>query len=137
MARRGLQALLGLMALTACKNASMPSNPPAITAEGKAYARNLKLSEVAMQGSESFAGGRLVEILGKIQNGGERVVKQVDIHCVFYDTYNQVVTRQRLSIVKNGLKPGEMKSFRLPFDTIPDSWNQALPQVVIAAIVFE
>ena len=30
-----------------------------------------------------------------------------------------------------GLKPGEEKSFRLPFDTVPESWNQSMPGLVI------
>lgn len=127
--------LLALTLLGACNKPVDPNAP--LTPEAKAYVRNLKLSEIAMQGSESFAGGRLVEILGKIQNAGERPVRQIDITCIFYDAYNQVVTRQRLPIVKTGLKPNEEKNFRLPFDTLPESWNQALPQVVIAGITFE
>jgi hypothetical protein len=50
-----------------------------------------------------------------------------------------VVLRDRVSIVKErlgGLKPGETKDFRLPFDTIPESWNQVLPELVIAEITF-
>ena len=35
-----------------------------------------------------------------------------------------------------GLKPGETKSFRLPFDDLPASWNQAMPQLVIAGVKF-
>jgi hypothetical protein len=35
-----------------------------------------------------------------------------------------------------GLAPGETKPFRLPFDDIPESWNQMLPQIVIARIEF-
>ena len=45
----------------------------------------------------------------------------------------------RVSIVSGrmgGLKPGETKTFRLPFDEIPESWNQALPQLVIAGVKF-
>ena len=35
-----------------------------------------------------------------------------------------------------GLKPGETKSFRLPFDDLPESWNQVMPQLRIAAVKF-
>ena len=34
------------------------------------------------------------------------------------------------------LKPGATKSFRMPFDTLPDGWNQAIPKMVIAQITF-
>ena len=130
-----LAIALAFAFLGACSKPIDPNAP--LTPEAKAYTRNLKLSDISMQGSDSFAGGRLVEILGKIQNAGDRNVRQIDITCIFYDPYNQIVTRQRLPIVKTGLKPGEEKSFRLPFDTLPESWNQALPQVVIAGIAFE
>lgn len=134
MAPRLLLLTLALLA-AACTKPVDPNAP--LTPEAKAYTRHLKLSDIAMQASDSFAGGRLVEILGKIQNAGDRPVRQIDITCIFYDPYNQVVTRQRLPIVKASLKPGEEKTFRLPFDTLPESWNQALPQVVIAGIAFE
>jgi hypothetical protein len=50
-----------------------------------------------------------------------------------------MVLRSRVPIVSQrmgGLKPGETKSFRLPFDEIPESWNQAMPQLVIAGVKF-
>ena len=47
--------------------------------------------------------------------------------------------RGRVPIVSKKMgkfAPGESKDFRLPFDNIPESWNQALPQIVIARIEF-
>jgi hypothetical protein len=34
-------------------------------------------------------------------------------------------------------EPGKTRPFRLAFDTVPESWNQALPVLVIAQIQFE
>jgi hypothetical protein len=64
----------------------------------------------------------------------------VEINCIFYDPYGQVVLRQRVPIVSpkaGGLSPGAAKPFRLPFDTIPESWNNIMPQMVIARIDFQ
>ncbi len=117
-----------------------PPPPPApLTPEAKAYVRNLQLADVDMQKHESYMKQAVVEITGKIGNNGGRTLRAVEINCVFYDPYGQVVRRERVPIVSQkigGLAPGEIKSFRLPFDDIPDSWNQALPQLVIAEIVF-
>jgi hypothetical protein len=33
--------------------------------------------------------------------------------------------------------PEQIKPFRLPFDDIPESWNQMMPQLVMAAIEFQ
>lgn len=116
-----------------------PAQPPALTAEAKAYVRHLALSEVEMKATESYVGQRVVEIVGKITNNGPQAVSVVEINCVFHDPYGQLVLRERTPIVRSktgGLKPGETKSFRLPFDSIPESWNRAMPQLVIARIVF-
>lgn len=117
-----------------------PLPPPApLTAEAKVYVRSLRLMDVDMQKHESYMKQAVVEITGKIGNNGSRTLRVVEINCVFYDPYGQLVLRMRVPIVSQkigGLAPGEIKNFRLAFDDIPDSWNQALPQLVIAQIVF-
>lgn len=112
---------------------------PVLTPEAKAYVRYLKLSDVAMTAKETYLKQTLVEITGRITNTGNRPLRLVEINCVFYDPYGQVVLRQRVAIVRpkaGGLKPGETKDFRLPFDEIPESWNRQMPQLVIAQILF-
>ena len=120
------------------RNVSAPQT--ILTAEAKAYVRNLKLSGVEMKAAKAYMNQMLVEIVGKITNAGDRRLKSVDLNCVFYDPYGQVVLRERVPIVRQragGLDPGQTKGFRLPFDTIPESWNQTMPQMVIAQVVFE
>ena len=117
-----------------------PPPPPPLTGDAKAYVRNLKLSGVEMSAHEDYFKQRIVEITGMIQNAGNRVLQVVEINCVFYDPYGQVVLRQRVPIVSKkagGLAPGETKPFRLPFDNLPDSCNNVMPQMVIAGIDFQ
>ena len=112
---------------------------PVLTTEAKEYLKNLALSEVQMQAAESYLKQAVVEIGGKIGNNGDKVVKLVEINCVFRDAYGQVVLRERMTIAgrKSGdLRPGETKVFRLAFDSIPDSWNKQMPDLVIAQILF-
>ena len=110
-----------------------------LTAEAKSYTRNLQLSDVELKANENYFQQAVVEINGKIANTGDRPLDTVEIYCVFRDPYGQLVLRRRLAIVNprmGGLKPGETKSFRLPFDDLPQSWNQAMPQLVIAGVKF-
>lgn len=112
---------------------------PVLTPEAKGYVRNLNLADVGMKATLNAARQQLVEIAGTITNKGDRHLKSVSVNCVFYDVYGQVVLRERVEIVRarlGGLKPGESKPFRLPFDTLPGSWNQGAPQLVIAEILF-
>ncbi|HSR05786.1 MAG TPA: FxLYD domain-containing protein [Bryobacteraceae bacterium] len=107
-----------------------------LTPEAKLYTRNLQLSDVELKAKENYFQQAVVEIDGKIANTGPRPLDTVEIYCVFRDPYGQLVLRRRLSIVNGGLKPGETKSFRLPFDDLPQSWNQSMPQLVIAGVKF-
>lgn len=117
-----------------------PQQAKPLTAEAKAYVRNLALAEVEMKARENMIGGTLVEITGKLTNKGPRTLQTVEINCIFYDPNGQAVLRERVPIVRfrggSGLEPGETRGFRLPFDAIPPGWNQALPQLVIAGIEF-
>jgi hypothetical protein len=107
-----------------------------LTPEAKAYVRNLQLSDVSMKATESYVKQLVTEIEGKIANNGSRAVKQADVYCIFYNSYGEVVLRERVPIVSSVLKPGEARPFRLAFDTIPASWNNQMPQLVIARIEF-
>ncbi|MEZ5355771.1 MAG: FxLYD domain-containing protein [Bryobacteraceae bacterium] len=142
-----IPALIGLLVVAGIATAGYlyvkygmaRAEPAPLTAEAKAYTRNLKLANVEMKAHESYLGQAVVEITGTIANAGDRDVRHVELTCIFYDPYAQVVRRLRVPIVKatsGGLKVGATKSFRLPFDDIPESWNQTMPQLVIAQILF-
>jgi hypothetical protein len=107
-----------------------------LSADAKAYVRNLQLTDVTMKATESYVGQTVTEIEGKIANSGSRTVAHADLYCVFYNSYGEVILRERVPIVVTGLKPGETRAFRLPFDDIPGGWNNQLPQLVIARIEF-
>ena len=117
-----------------------PPPPPSLTQEARAYLPKLALSKVHMQAAENYVNARLVEILGEISNNGDRTVKVAEVTCVFSNYSGVEIARERALVVggrTGSLAPGATKSFRLPFDTIPETWNQALPTLIIAQIQFE
>jgi hypothetical protein len=129
-------AIAGVWAFMAARPRQAPQPPP-ITAEAKAYVPNLKLSGVNMKATANYAGATVVEIIGNITNAGSRTLNRVELNCIFFDSSGLVVLRERVPIVRATTKPGETRSFRLPFEGIPQSWNQSMPQLVIAHIAFE
>jgi hypothetical protein len=111
-----------------------------LTPEAKAYIANLQLADVGMQAKLDYFSQKVVEIQGSITNNGDRGLDLVEVFCVFRDSRGQVLARDRAPIVSKkmgGLKPGETKMFRLPFDAVPSGWNQQMPQLVIAGIDFQ
>jgi len=125
-----------------------PPGPPPLTGPAKQYVRYLKFvgadghtaESPEMQAHTSYLNQDVVEITGNLLNAGDRVLNSVEINCVFYDPYEQVILRRRVPIVSKkmgALAPGEAKAFRLAFDDIPEGWNQMMPQMVIAGIDFQ
>lgn len=114
-------------------------SPSQVSGEAKAYVSKLTLSDVTMQATENFMKQRVVEIEGKIANGGDRELHGIDVYCLFYDVGGREIYRERVPILNRKgapLRPGENRAFRLPFDTLPEGWNQVMPRLVIAGINF-
>ncbi len=134
---------IGVLAIAALVAGLLYLNHPAnsgsegaeATAEAKAYLPNLALSDVNMQATENFMQQQVVEIQGKITNNGPRKLAIVDVYCLFAGADGAQIYRERLTIAR-GLAAHETRAFRLPFDTLPDGWNQAMPRMVIARIAF-
>ena len=107
--------------------------------EAKTYVSNLALSDVTMKATENFMKQEVVEIEGKIANNGPKPLASVQVYCLFYDVDGREIHRERLSILRSKnapLRPQQSAPFRLPFDNLPDGWNQAIPKLVIAQIGF-
>ncbi len=135
MARKAIFFSLAILFYTVGCAPREQKEPP-LTAEGKAYSHNLPLSDVSMKASESYAKQTLTEIEGNVKNTGNRTVNRVDVFCLFYDRMGVMILRERAGVVKKALKPGESRPFRLAFDDVPDSWNNQLPSLVIAQVIF-
>ncbi len=113
---------------------------PILTEEAKQYLPSLDLSNVEMSAEDSFLEQTIVTIVGEITNNGDKTLRAVDVHCVFRDPYEQELSRELVRIVGRGrsrLGPGGTGSFRLAFDNAPAGWNQVMPDLFIAQIVFQ
>jgi hypothetical protein len=117
-----------------------PPDVPVLTREAAAYLPNLQLSDVEMKASENYLHQTATTIEGKITNNGPRTLKLVEIHCVFKDSSGRPVLRERAAVVGRKTGPvagGQTRPFTLSFDNIPQSWNQAMPDLVISQIIFQ
>ena len=154
----GIVVLLGLAGFWYLDRLSRqgPVTAPPLTGAAKAYVKYLRFvgadgttpEAPKMESHESYLKQSIVEITGNILNAGDRVLDSVELTWVFYEPgavmpdgrlYQEVIWRERTFVVTKkagGLEPGKSRPFRVAFDNIPDSWNQAMPQVVIAGIEF-
>ena len=116
-----------------------PQEQIVLTDEARRYLPSLDLSGVEMSATDNALGQTLVEITGRIVNLGERPIRRIRLNCVFFDVYGIELHRALSTIVRprQGLAPSSEEDFRLPFDDIPEGWNQVMPSLYIAEIVFE
>jgi hypothetical protein len=155
----GIVALLGAGGFLYLDRASKqpPTGPAPPSAEARAYAKNLRfvaddgvnLENPRMESHESYLKQSIVEITGNIMNAGDRPVSSVEVTWLFKDPgtpmpdgtlYQEVIWRERTSLVtkkSGGLAPGQFRHFSVSFDNVPETWNQAMPSLVIAGIEFK
>jgi hypothetical protein len=126
-------------ALIYLQQANQGDSTVVLTDAARAYLPSLNLDNVSMQAREDALGQTLLEITGDITNLGQSEVAVVEANCVFRDVNGIELERQRSALVNERtgpLHPGETQSFRLAFDTVPDGWNQVVPDLFIAQIQF-
>ena len=138
----GLGLLLGVAGFGYLEwkgRSGMPVEQVVLTDEAREYLTGLDLADVDMAAMDNSLGQTLVEITGTIRNIGDKPVRSIRLNCVFFDVYGVELHRVLSTIVRSsqGLEPGQEVPFRLPFDDIPDGWNQVLPSLYIAEIVFD
>lgn len=139
--------LIGVVAVVIIFAASLYLSRPAKSraeaspsGEAKAYLPHLVLSDVSMEASENFMKQQVIEVKGKISDTGDRAIQSVEVYCLFYGVDGKEIHRERLPIVRSKggapLQPGETRPFRLPFDAVPEGWNQTIPRMAIAQVSF-
>lgn len=134
-----------------------PPGPAPLTGDARAYVKYLKFvgadgktaENPVMSSHESYLNQSVVEITGNLLNAGDRALNSVEVSWLFHEPgavmpdgqlYQEVIWRERTFLVtrkQGGLAPGQAKPFKVSFDNIPDSWNQAMPSLVIASIEFK
>jgi hypothetical protein len=108
------------------------------------YAASLPLSKLAMSESTSLSGGKSTFIDGVVSNTGSSTVSAVTVQVLFkneeqmppqVETIPLMLIRTREPYVDTQtvgatpLKPGDVREFRLIFESIPANWNMQMPEV--------
>jgi len=114
-----------------------PSSIP--TEEQKAYFRQLEFTDVSLSAAENFLGDNVTYLDARVTNNGTKPVRTLDLDLTFVDMLNQVVLRERAHPVTDRatpLKPGESRTFRVPFEHMPADWNRAAPTITPVNLQF-
>lgn len=116
-----------------------PKQPTGPSAAALAYLPYLHIADVKMNAAENLVQQQVVYVNGVLQNSGNRRLERVDVYCIFSGIDGKEIYRERVSLLRASgkpLGPGQSRPFQLPFDEIPDGWNQTPPRLQIAQIRF-
>jgi hypothetical protein len=120
-----------------------------ISAATDPYAANLTIGNLAMSESSNLSGGKVTYLDGHIANVGNRVVTGITVQVLFRDAAHEVADNETraLQIIRTRdpyvdleplsaapLKPGDAADFRLVFDTVPDQWDGAYPDIRVVHV---
>ena len=108
------------------------------SADATAYLKQLALSNVEMKAADNVMRQQVIYVTGQITNRGPRLIQRIDVYCIFDDVNGHEVHRERATVVGSGasLPTQQTRPFQMAFDSVPETWNQALPRLVIAQIRF-
>ena len=113
------------------------------------YASNLKFSEIKMSESESLSGAKVTYIDGQVTNAGPRTVTAAGLQVLFANDAQQPpqVEDVPLTLIRTHepytdteavsaapLVPGAGHEFRLAFEDVSPSWNQAYPEIHVTSV---
>ncbi len=138
--------VVGILIFTGRKKAAPL---PTTLQPADAYAASLPLSQFAMSESENLSGGKMTYLDGHIRNTGNRTIAGATVQVVFgndeqlaptVDTVPLMLIRMKQpyidteSLKGDPLKPGDDREFRLTFESVPENWNQQMPEVRIIRV---
>lgn len=139
-----LAVLVGLILIFGRGKSGQAVTP--VSAPIDPYAKNLTIAGVQMSESAIMTGGTVTYLDGQITNNGSQTVTGIDVQVLFRDPAHEVAWNetQPLRIIRTRdpyidveplaaapLKPGGEQDFRLIFDTVPQDWDGALPEIRI------
>lgn len=103
----------------------------------QAYARKLKVENVALSQAENFLHQEVTTVSCDLINGGDAPVQAVELTAEFFDELPQIVLRERrvvLDAKAPPLKPGESRNLEFSFEHIPYSWNRQQPALHVSGL---
>lgn len=103
------------------------------------YAPKIQIDDLALSRADNFLNQEVTMLGGRVTNGGDLPLANVELTVEFSDELGQVVLRESRAVLtapSNQLSPGERRKFEVSFEHIPSSWNIQLPSVRVSGILF-
>jgi hypothetical protein len=105
----------------------------------QAYAPKLQVEDLALSRAENFLNQEVTTLGGRLTNGGNLPLSNIELTVEFSDELGQIVLRESRAVFAPQappFAPGERRDFAVSFEHIPSSWNIQQPLVRVSGILF-
>jgi hypothetical protein len=105
----------------------------------QAYAPQLQIENLTLSRAENFLNQEVTTLGGRLTNGGNLPLSNVELTVEFSDQLGQVVLRETRAVFAPQMPPfapGEHRDFEVSFEHIPSSGNIQQPRVRVSGILF-
>ena len=105
----------------------------------QAYALKIQIEDLTLSRAENFLHQEVTMLAGRLGNGGNLTLFNVELTVEFSDELGQVVLRESRAVFSAQAAPfaaGESRNFEVSFEHIPSSWNIQKPVVRVSGILF-
>ena len=104
------------------------------------YVSNVRFEHPNMSRYANMLHQEVTYVTGDIYNNGNRTIANLQVTMEFRNVQNQVVYRKSvrpLGTNPQSIGPGQMRSFDLGFDQIPDTWNEVYPMIRVTGLLLK
>lgn len=105
----------------------------------QAYAPKIQVEDLTLSRAENFLHQEVTMLAGRLTNGGNLTLSNVELTVEFSDELGQVVLREFRAVFSSQaapFAPGERRDIEVSFEHIPSSWNIQKPVVRVSGILF-
>lgn len=133
-------AVLSLAFVVACLTGCSSQQPQKFhtTPTERAYLKNIKVTPGRVEAATNFLGHTVTTLHGTVTNNGNKTVVYLEVRLTFMGLEGKPTEDKRAYPVSGNtmaLKPGQTHKFQISYDTVPDDWNQAWPEIKLVRVL--
>ena len=106
----------------------------------QSYVSHVRFEHPNMSRFANMLRQEVTYVTGDIYNDGNRTIANLQVTMEFRNVQNQIVYRKTvrpLGADPQPIGPGQMRSFDLGFDQIPDTWNEVYPTIHVTGLLLK
>jgi hypothetical protein len=107
----------------------------------QAYVERIHFTDIQMARATNFLNQEFTYVTGTIANDGVRTIRGLEATFEFHDPFNQVILREKQTLVSprntRPIEAGQRQPFQITLEHVPAEWNQQYPLIRVTGLLLE